>query len=428
MATKKIATRYLGVRYREHPTRKHGGNRPDKCFFIRYKLDGKDKEEAVGWSSEGVTAESAFKILSQVRDNIRSGEDPKSLAQMRFVNEEAEQSRIELETRQAQQLMTFNQFWESIYYPDLIATKSVGSIETETGIYNKWIAPALENLPVQNLAPAHVEKIISKARSACRSAATLRYIITVISQIWSKACLHSIASGESPCRKVKKPRQDNRRMRFLTPQEAQLLLEDLALHSKDMRDICMVSLYTGMRAGEIHSLTWGNINFDANTIEVIDTKNKTNRYAFLTHEIKDMLLARKNTQSATELVFPGRDGKKRRWVGSSFDRAVKRLGFNNTGKHITNANGEIKALQITDRRKKVVFHTLRHTFASWLVQKGVPLYTVAQLMGHSAIEMTMRYSHLAPDSLRSAAMLISNICSMSVPTPQPNVFRGQING
>ena len=48
------------------------------------------------------------------------------------------------------------------------------------------------------------------------------------------------------------------------------------------------------------------------------------------------------------------------------------------------------------------FHSLRHTFASWLVQTGVDLYTVQKLMGHSTISMTERYAHLAPDNLKSA--------------------------
>jgi integrase len=62
------------------------------------------------------------------------------------------------------------------------------------------------------------------------------------------------------------------------------------------------------------------------------------------------------------------------------------------------------ALPISDARQRVVFHTLRHTFASWLVQQGTPLYTVAELMGHTTIEMSRRYSHLAPDTLRKAAL------------------------
>jgi len=57
----------------------------------------------------------------------------------------------------------------------------------------------------------------------------------------------------------------------------------------------------------------------------------------------------------------------------------------------------------------MVIHTLRHTFASWLVQRGTPLYTVSKLMGHSSIKMTERYAHLAPDTQRAAAMDLEGI-------------------
>lgn len=51
---------------------------------------------------------------------------------------------------------------------------------------------------------------------------------------------------------------------------------------------------------------------------------------------------------------------------------------------------------VTDRIHKVVFHTLRHTFASWLIQKGVALEVVSKLLGHNSLQMTMRYAHLDP--------------------------------
>ncbi|MDL2279575.1 tyrosine-type recombinase/integrase [Desulfovibrio sp. OttesenSCG-928-G11] len=92
------------------------------------------------------------------------------------------------------------------------------------------------------------------------------------------------------------------------------------------------------------------------------------------------------------------------WVPDTFARTVDALGLNNTGEMVKNAKGELIPVRITDARHRVVFHTLRHTFASWLVQQGTPLYTVAELMGHSTLEMTRRYSHLAPDTLRKAAL------------------------
>ena len=57
---------------------------------------------------------------------------------------------------------------------------------------------------------------------------------------------------------------------------------------------------------------------------------------------------------------------------------------------------------ITDRRQRVYFHTCRHTFASWHVTAGTDLYTVKELLGHSVIAMTERYSHLAPGTLQNA--------------------------
>lgn len=57
---------------------------------------------------------------------------------------------------------------------------------------------------------------------------------------------------------------------------------------------------------------------------------------------------------------------------------------------------------ITDRRQKVVAHTLRHTFASWHVMAGTDIYTLKELLGHSVIQMTERYSHLAPAALQNA--------------------------
>ena len=66
------ATQYPGVRYREHPDRKHSG-RPDRYFSIRYKRDGKLLEEAVGWASDGMNARKATNLRSEIIQNIKEG-------------------------------------------------------------------------------------------------------------------------------------------------------------------------------------------------------------------------------------------------------------------------------------------------------------------------------------------------------------------
>ena len=106
----------------------------------------------------------------------------------------------------------------------------------------------------------------------------------------------------------------------------------------------------------------------------------------MTDEVKAMFDSLE-PDSPDSLVFADRNGKEIGKVSNAFDRAVKELGFNNG---------------ITDPLNKFTFHCLRHTFASWLVQNGVDLYTVKELLGHSTLAMTERYSHLAKDTLKNA--------------------------
>ena len=66
----------------------------------------------------------------------------------------------------------------------------------------------------------------------------------------------------------------------------------------------------------------------------------------------------------------------------------------------------------------VNFHTLRHTFASWAVIRGVSLKELQELLGHSSLAMTMRYAHLAPERLRSAVTRLEGLTSSSKPADE----------
>ncbi len=106
----------------------------------------------------------------------------------------------------------------------------------------------------------------------------------------------------------------------------------------------------------------------------------------MTTTVKEML-SRREIEERNTLVFPSQKGKKIPQISKSFARAVDELGLNNG---------------VTDRRDRVVFHTLRHTFASWLVENGENLYTVKELLGHSTLQMTERYAHLGDNTLKKA--------------------------
>jgi len=163
-------------------------------------------------------------------------------------------------------------------------------------------------------------------------------------------------------------------------------MKDLSSRSKQLHDMALLSLHCGLRAGEIFHLTWDDIDIDREMLSLRDTKSVKTRTAYMTDAVKRMFLSMKRLKNDT-LVFADRNGNKIQRISHSFQRAIDDLGLNKN---------------IVDQRKKVVFHTLRHTFASWLVENGTDLYTVKELLGHSSIAMTERYSHLGANTLQSA--------------------------
>jgi integrase len=192
---------------------------------------------------------------------------------------------------------------------------------------------------------------------------------------------------ESPTRQVKKLKFDNKRIRFLTHDEAEALLKSLSGRSRQLHNMALLSLHSGMRAGEIFSLKWGNLDVEHGFIHILDAKGGS-RTGHMTEAVKRMFQDM-GQDEPNQLVFRDRNGEQIKQMSKSFNRAVDDLGIN---------------AGVKDPGQKVLFHTLRHTYASWLVQQGQPLYTVQKLMGHASIAMTERYSHLAPDTLKAAVV------------------------
>jgi integrase len=139
-----------------------------------------------------------------------------------------------------------------------------------------------------------------------------------------------------------------------------------------------------MRADECFSLLWGHVDFDQGLLHVADPKGGPPRDVYMTERVREMLQAKKEGGKA-DLVFKARHGDKIPEASKSFLRTVNKLGLNDG---------------IEDRRQKVMFHTLRHTFASWLAIQGTPILEIKELLGHATLAMTERYAHLIPDQKR----------------------------
>jgi integrase len=260
-------------------------------------------------------------------------------------------------------------------------------------LFENYIKPVIGEMPIRQVRPFNLEKIKKDILDKGRRPRTVEYALAVVRQIFNYARNHDLFDGANPTSKVKKPKADNRRIRFLSHDEAETLLKTLSQKNPDLHDMALLALHCGPRAGEIFGLTWKDIDFDRGLVTLRHTKNGHVRHVPMTDRVKNMLKARELIRD-NNLVFPSRKGERRTEVSNSFERIVRDIGWNEG---------------ISDSRQKVVFHSLRHTCASWLVMAGVPLFTVKEYLGHRQISQTERYSHLAPDSLQQATAALNGI-------------------
>lgn len=390
MASKKYPTNYSGVRYKE--TKRNVNGKADRYFTIRYRLNGTLKEEGIGWASEGWNAAKASIKLADLKKAHLTGEGPQTLADKRnFENEKREQERLEKE-RLEKETLSYSEYFYKRYYPEAENNKSWGSHKREDSLHRIWIEPVIGEMPFKDIRPFHLESIKKNMTGAKRSPRSIQYALAVVRQVFNHAIKNEIFSGESPTRKVTKPKVDNKRERFLKHDEADLLLNELKSRSWQLYEMACISLHCGLRAGEVFNLTWGCIDFEEKTMRVLDTKGKFNRTAYMT-DIVYGIFKSKDMGSPSDLIFKSIKGVKIKEVSNAFSKAVDSLGLNDG---------------IEDPRQKLYFHSLRHTYASWLVQKGVSLYTVKELLGHSTLAMTERYAHLANETFKNAIRVFEN--------------------
>ncbi len=172
------------------------------------------------------------------------------------------------------------------------------------------------------------------------------------------------------------------RERWLTRDEVAKLFG--ALRGKRQRHVLLfarLALYTSARTGAVLDLTWDRVNFDAGLIDFrkpgrrVTKKRRT--VAPMTRKLRRMLAHAHRHREGTHVITWG--GERIERVAKACIAAAERAGIDGFSPHV-----------------------LRHTFASWAVQKGIPIYTVGKALGQSVASTTERYAKLAPDDVRDA--------------------------
>jgi len=388
MTAKWHSAKFKGVRYREHETRKHGV-KWDRYFVLRYQHEGKRIEEALGWASQGWTEEKAALKLAELKTAAKIGEGPTRLAEKREIEKQRKEALQAEQTRLEKEAVTFETFFKGTYLPHAEADKKERSVTREKGLFKVWIAPAIGQYAMKDISPFHLEKLKRDMMTGGQSPRSIEYALSVVRQVFNAAKRLGIFEGENPTAKVKFPKPDNDRMRFLTHDEADSLLNALAKKSTNVHDMTLLSLHCGLRFGEIASLTWQDVDLERGVLTIRDAKAGS-RYAFLTEQTVEMLKNRPHGKPS-DYVFQGRKGQYDR-ISLSFFHVVNELKFNEG---------------IDDPRLHVCFHTCRHSYASWMIEEGADLYTVQKLLGHKTNVMTQRYAHLSENKLRGAAQALS---------------------
>ena len=377
-----IKTRYVGVRFFKHSERRHGVQF-DKSFHIRFNGGGKLYQSSMGWGSQGMSAEKAAAKLAKYKRNFKEGKRPWTLTQEKEDADRKAEAKVLAAVAEEKETITFGGYFTETYYPIAMTSKKQRSYEPELSHFNLWLNPVIGDMKLQDIRPINLERLKRNLLKKKRSARMIQYVFATGRQCWNYARRDGVVFGEWPGKEVKLPKVENQRMRFLTDAEGDQLLAGLTERSRQLHDICLLSFDSGLRADEVFSLIWNRVDLDQKLVKVFDSKGK-DRVVYLTDRAVDML---QRLPKDKGLVFKSRTGEQIKEISNSFNRAVDSLGWNDG---------------VKSRKDKLVFHSLRHSYASRLVARGVDLYVVGQLMGHSDLSMTKRYSHLRPDTLKAA--------------------------
>jgi integrase len=304
--------------------------------------------------------------------------------------------------------ISLGMFVADTYTPWVQASRPRTAADTLEKLYRHfrtWYPEPLTAITVER-----IEGWKARRLSEGRSASTVLRDLFTLSSVLRRA-VNAGELTENPVRRVDKPRLDRRgKVRFLDHAEESRLRHTLKARDEEIRNrrdvvnirrqtrnerrlpplmhfgdhltpAVLLSMNTGLRRGEALKLRWRSVDFSRRllTVEGRNSKSRQTRHVPLNDEAVRVL------QNWREQAGTG-------------TRIFKVVGFQTAWETV------LKRARISKFR----WHDLRHHFASRLVQNGVPLNTVRDLLGHGSVGMSLRYAHLAPDQRREAVAKLND--------------------
>ncbi len=395
MAHKRVkSSRFPGVYWREStdPRRRHNG-RPDRCYDYCIREAGKLKWVNVGWVSEGFSEQKAANMRREALEIIAQGGvvGGKDKAVGFSLNDAAEG-----------------------YFKWMEGEGK--HLKPEKCRYDAHVRGILGHFPLASVSAEQVDGLKAELLKKT-SPGTAKKALSCCRAIANYAVRTGKWEGVNPFgrERLSMPRPQNKGERFLTPDEARALLDALEKRSTHLRDMAWLSLKTVLRSTHLRDMAWLSLKTGLRSTEIFGLKggdvDKPGGVLWITEkggrrtavgvmpEVLELLAG--YGRGAGEYIFPARNGQRKKQISDTFERVCVELNF---------LPADPQERLNMDRRKKVWFHTLRHTFASWLAQSGeITLHELRDLMRHSSIVMTERYAHLIPGKAQAKTSLIGDI-------------------
>lgn len=280
---------------------------------------------------------------------------------------------------QAQTKTKFADFAQGVYLPWAKASKRTGQSD---GPHVRTLIEFFGNTALVNISQIAIEKFKRGRASTFTRRGTQRSPASVNRELACLSKLLSLARDNAYLKEVpriKLLREDNQRVRYLTDEEEARLLSYLSNSRTYLRPLVILAMNTGMRRGEITSLTWQRVDFQRNCIYVTNTKNGRGRTIPMNEQTRSVLTGSRDTGGDAVDVFASLPH-----ISISFTKACRKA-----------------------RIEDFHFHDLRHTFATRLADSGVDVVTIAALLGHITIHMATRYTHPTDERNRRAIQALS---------------------
>lgn len=255
-----------------------------------------------------------------------------------------------------------------------------------------------------SISMADVQHLVMARRSEGSSNATILHELSTLNQAIK---LNKKIGNPVPALSLQDIKKDNQlrpfkgRLRYLSKEEEVRLLaaldpenyfvgfgalttDDIYTFRRDIYDLVIVLLDTGARYSEAAGLPWESIDLKKKTIALY--RSKVNNESILQMTVRvHMVLTRRfeNRKENQKYIFESESGTARKYSPGAFVRACKRCGI-----------------------EGITLHSLRHTFASRVVQAGLSLVEIQNLLGHASPITSLRYAHLAPNQAASKAVMV----------------------